>query len=356
MEMKNRLLFVPVLVALVVSLSACGGGSQNIPAGAIAVVNGTPITTAQYNDFFAQGLAAAKLQGQTVTPGSTGFTAVHNQTVAELVELAEVKQQMKKEGITVTPGDIDKFLKNLVQTTYHGSQAKFQVALKTSHLSMKQAREQVFINLLATKMHTKVTSSAKSTPADENAYYKANLAQFAVVASTTRHIAHILVKTKALANTIEQKLQNGANFAALAKQYSTDTGSAANGGELCMSKSGQVTDPNPINPATPDTCQTMVAPFAKVAWALKTGKISAPVHSQYGWHVIKAVGPVDVQKAHTETFKQAQAVIHQAVLKQAQDTLWQQWLTDLQNEYKGKVSYGSGFAPPTTTALPTTTG
>src|SRR6516164_5210275 len=93
MEMKNRLLFVPVLVALVVSLAACGGGSQQIPAGAIAVVNGTPITTAQYNDFFQQGITAAKLQGQTVTPGSTGYTAVLNQTVAELVELAEVKQQ-----------------------------------------------------------------------------------------------------------------------------------------------------------------------------------------------------------------------------------------------------------------------
>ncbi len=63
--MKNRLLFVPVLLALVVSLAACGGGSQNVPANAIAVVNGTPITLAQFNDFFAQAVTAAKLQGQT---------------------------------------------------------------------------------------------------------------------------------------------------------------------------------------------------------------------------------------------------------------------------------------------------
>ena len=258
--MKNRLLFVPVLLALVVSLAACGG-SQKVPANAVAVVNGTPITQAQFNDYFQQALSAAKLQGQTVSPGTTEYDTLRAQTVAQLVEIAEVKQQMPKEGVTVTQADVNKFIANLVKTNYSGSQAKFQAALKKAGLTAKAAQEQVFVNLLATKIHDKVTSSAKVSTSDEMAYYKANMAQYAVAAAATRNVAHILVKTKAEANSIEQKLKNGASFAALAKKYSTDTSSAQNGGKLCIAQ-----------PTQSGSCIPTVPPFSKAAFALKTGR------------------------------------------------------------------------------------
>ena len=341
--MKNRLLFVPVLLALVASLAACGGGSQNVPANAVAVVNGTPITTAQFNDFFQQAVANAKRQGQSPSPGTPQYTLLRNQTVAQLVAVAELKQQMKKEGVTVSPQDVQTFITNIVKTQYGGSQKKLQAALTAAGLSMHAAQEQVFINLVSTKIHDKVIATATVSGADEQAYYHSNIAQYTTAAATTRNIAHILVKTKAQAQTIERKLAAGASFAALAKKYSTDTGSAQNGGQLCMSKSG-----------TSGQCNQMVTPFANAAWALKTGQISAPVHSQFGWHVIKAVGPIVHVKVHQQTFLEAQPQIRQVLLGQQQAKLWQQWITDLQNQYKGKVSYQSGYAPPPTTALSTT--
>jgi foldase protein PrsA len=346
--MKIRLLSVPVLLALVASLAACGG-SQNVPSSAVAVVNGTPVTLAQFNDFFAQALARAKAGGQPASPGTPQYTAMRAQTVSELVQLAELKQQATKEHVSVSQGDVNKFLANLVTTKFQGSQAKFQAALKTAGLTTQSAKEQVFINLLAEKLHAKVTASAKVTADQARAFYNSNIAQYTVPkGSTTRNIAHILVATKAAALKIEKQLQHGANFATLAKQYSTDTGSAQNGGQLCMSKSG-----------TAGPCQQMVAPFAKVAWKLKTGQISPPVHSQFGWHVIKAVGPI-MKGAYTQPFSLVQVTITQNLVQQKQGTVWQQWITDLQNEYKGKVSYQSGYAPPTTTASatlpPATTG
>jgi foldase protein PrsA len=255
-----------------------------------------------------------------------------------------VKQAAPKEGVTVTSKDVDKFIQNLITTKYQGSAAKFDAWLKSQGLTMKEAKQEVFVNLLAQKLHEKVIAAAKVTTAQEKSYYNSNIAQYAVAAATTRNIAHILVKTKAEALQLEQKLQNGANFADLAKKYSTDTGSAANGGELCAAKSG-----------SSGSCSQMVPPFAKAAFALKTGQISAPVHSQFGWHVIKALEPIVHQKAHTESFKDAQAQIQQTLLSQAQQTLWQNWITSLAKQYQGKVSYQAGYAPPTTTALPTTT-
>ena len=80
MEMKIRLLFVPLLLALVASLAACGG-SQHVPANAVAVVNGTPITITQFNDFIDQAIAQVKAQGGAVpTPGSPQYSDLRART------------------------------------------------------------------------------------------------------------------------------------------------------------------------------------------------------------------------------------------------------------------------------------
>lgn len=342
--MKTRLVFLPLLLVLVASLAACGGGS-NVPANAIAVVNGTPITVAQFNDFFTQAVAQAKAtSGVAPQPGTPQYTTLRNTVVSQLVQIAEVKQVAAKEHVSVTQSDMNKFIANVVKTNYGGSETKFEAAVKKAGLTMDAARQQVFLHLLVTKLQAKVTATAKVSDAQVKAYYTTNLAQYAVPAgSTTRQLAHILVKTKAEALKIEKQLQNGANFAALAKKYSTDTGSAVNGGLICIAKSG-----------TAGPCQQTVPPFSKAGFALKTGEISPPVHSQFGWHIIKAVGPV-MTKAYTQPFSLVQAAIRHNLLGQQQQQLWQQWITDFQNQYKGKVNYQSSYAPPATTALPTTT-
>ena len=341
--MKTRLLFVPLLLMLVASLAACGGGSQAVPANAVAVVNGTPITFTVFNGFLKQRLAIAKAQGQSAQPGTPQYASLRDETVAYLVQVNELEQQASKEGVSESQADVTKFLQNLAQTSYSGSMAKLTAALKKQGLSMATARQEVFVNLLATKIKTKVTSTATVTPAQEHTYYNTNKAQFQTPASTTRSVEHILVKSKSLANTIEQKLRNGASFASLAKQYSKDPGSAAQGGKYTATEGREV-------PA-----------YDHAAFSLKTGQLSAPVdatsaaNGSYGWFIIKALGPVKKTPAHTTSFSQAEATIKQQLLQQAQDTLWQTWLTDLQKQYQGKVSYQSGYAPPTTTALTQTT-
>lgn len=84
------------------------------------------------------------------------------------------------------------------------------------------------------------------------------------------HASHILVKTEQEAKDIIAKLKGGADFAALAKEKSTDPG-AANGGDLGFFKAGD-----------------MLPEFSTMAFSLKPGEISpTPVQTRYGWHVIK---------------------------------------------------------------------
>jgi peptidyl-prolyl cis-trans isomerase C len=83
------------------------------------------------------------------------------------------------------------------------------------------------------------------------------------------HARHILVESEDEAKAVEAELKKGADFAELAKTKSKDPG-AADGGDLGFFTKDQ-----------------MVPEFSAVAFALEPGKISDPVKSQFGWHVIK---------------------------------------------------------------------
>jgi len=83
------------------------------------------------------------------------------------------------------------------------------------------------------------------------------------------HAAHILVATEEEAQQIIEELQDGADFAELAKAKSTGP-SGPNGGDLGWFSEGM-----------------MVKPFEDAVMELRPGEISAPVQTQFGWHVIE---------------------------------------------------------------------
>jgi foldase protein PrsA len=82
--------------------------------------------------------------------------------------------------------------------------------------------------------------------------------------------SHILVEDEATAKEVKKKLDEGAKFEDLAKEYSKDPGSAANGGDLGFFGPGK-----------------MVPEFEEAAYALDVNEISGPVKSQHGFHIIK---------------------------------------------------------------------
>jgi peptidyl-prolyl cis-trans isomerase C len=111
------------------------------------------------------------------------------------------------------------------------------------------------------------------------------------------HARHILVETEDEAKAIEDELKKGADFAELAKKKSKDPG-AADGGDLGFFTKDQ-----------------MVPEFSAVAFALEPGKISDPVKSQFGWHVIKVE---EKRSRKAPDFDQVKPQIEQYVVRKAQ--------------------------------------
>lgn len=103
------------------------------------------------------------------------------------------------------------------------------------------------------------------------------------------HARHILVADEALIKTIQERLQAGELWDALAAQYSTDTSNASNGGDLGWFGAG-----------------AMVAEFEQVAFATAPGAISEPVKTQFGWHLIQVLekGPQPLTASELEQKRQ----------------------------------------------------
>jgi foldase protein PrsA len=352
MEMKTRLPFLPLalVLGLVALLAACGGGGNSgpVPADAIAQVDSTPVTKASFTALMSVACARYKAQQQPCPKvGTPTYSSLRGSAVTFLVQQEEMTQEAKKLGVTVTQKDIDKQVQQIKQTYYKGDEKKFEDALKKDDITLAELEQyELRPNLLGQKLQAKVTSDVKVSDAAAQKYYDQNKTSFTT--PKTREVRHILVNSKSLADQIETKLKNGASFAALAKQYSKDTGSAAQGGKLCVAHGG-----------TSGACQQTVAPFDKTAFSLKANEISQPVKSVYGYHIIQALGPV--KPAHTQTFEQVKSQIQGNLASQQKQTAWQAWLAKMTKDFKGKVEYQSGYEPattttPTTPAAPTTTG
>ena len=111
------------------------------------------------------------------------------------------------------------------------------------------------------------------------------------------HARHILVETEYEAKAVEDELKKGADFAELAKKKSKDPG-ASDGGDLGFFTKDQ-----------------MVPEFSAVAFALEPGKISDPVKSQFGWHIIKVE---EKRNRKAPDFDQVKGQIETYVTRKAQ--------------------------------------
>lgn len=112
---------------------------------------------------------------------------------------------------------------------------------------------------------------------------------------------HILVDSEEKAKELHAKIVAGADFAQLAKENSTDTGSKDQGGVLGYFGHGQ-----------------MVPEFEAAAFKLEKGQVSEPVHTNFGWHIIKVD---DRRKKEPPSFAAVKdTILNSLVVRKAQDT------------------------------------
>ena len=332
---------------VVLLAAACGSsGSQEVSNDSVAVVGDQQISKTDWDALIEQTRRNFQATNrQFPKPGSVDLANLKANATQFLIQSSEYQQEADKLDAKVSDKDIDARLQQ-IKEQYYGNPAgqkkatqaqmdtRYQQALKQQGFTDKEVRAGIKLQLLREKVFEKVTSDVKVSDSDVKAYYDKNKKQYETPAQPeSRDVRHILVKTKAKADVIYAQLQkNPGKFAALAKKYSTDTSSAANGGKL---------------PPGTAVKGRLVKEFEDVAFSIKAHQISKPVHSQFGWHIIEALGPVKPgTPAKPTPYSQVKEAIRQQLLSQDKQKEMDKWLAGMKKTYCKKIGYAAGYAPP----------
>ena len=181
-----------------------------------------------------------------------------------------------------------------------GTDAKYKEALAQANLTEEALKARIKPSVIQDALYTEITKNVKTNEAKEKAYYNSNLTEFT---EGTIHVAHILVPTEAEATAIKKRLDAGESFAKVAKEKGTD-GTKDNGGDLGTLKYN-------------DT--QMDKTFMAAAIKLPVGTISAPVKTQFGYHIIKSI---ENKPQPAKKFAAVQAEIEKTLITTGKESAW----------------------------------
>jgi foldase protein PrsA len=316
----RRLLLIGVFVALVAACGSSGGKNA-------AVVAGTPIPVSRVDVLMNAAEVAYKKNGEAFpAKGSSPYIALRDRAVAYLVVSEELKQRAARQlGVQITDEQVTAEVARLTKRDYGGSETKLADTIAAQGMTRAEFDEEQRLTLTRDAVAKKIGAGATVTPQEVQAYYASHKKTFTT--PTRRQVREIRVARVELAQSLYRQLQQGADFAALARQYTKDTSIRAKGGEFtAIERIGNLE----VN---------------KTAFALKLGEFSKPFPTVHGWHIVKAIGPL--VKGKLTPLDQVAPAIRKALGTQNTSEKVSKWVAATTREYcaKGNVEYGEGYKP-----------
>jgi len=339
--------FVPAAI-----LVGCGDGG--IPGNAVAEVESTPIEKADFEHWLNVAAKSSGQPGATV-PKPPAFTEciaqakktaakpakgqpkqtdadfkkqcqqqynqLRDQVLGLLISFEWIEREAEEQGVKVTDEEVKKSFDEQKKQSFP-KEADYKKFLETSGQTNEDVMMRVRLDALSNKIRDKVTKGKdKVTDQQIQQYYEKNKNQFAQ--PERRDLSIVLTKTEQKAKQAKAALQDGQQFKTVAKQYSIDDASKAQGGKLPAVAKGQ-----------------QEKAFDTAIFGADKGKITGPVKTQFGWYVFK----VDkVNAASQQTLEQAKATIKQVLASQNQQKALDKFVKDFRKKWKAKTECREGY-------------
>jgi len=257
------------------------------------------------------------------------------QIMPQLVGIEIAEAYAHEHNMTVSDKEVEQELAKLKEQV--GDQARssgqdvsnqeaYELALKQNNITEDQLREDLRENFLPVQeVQKRVAGDAEPSEDEIQNYYEKNKeAQFTTPAQ--RCVRHILFNKdqKEKAEDVKQQLENGGDFAKLAKENSQDPGSAENGGDLgCLGKGETVPE------------------FEQAAFGAEQGEIVGPVQTEFGYHILQVT---DVKPEQTRSLQEVESQIRSQLATEKQSEAFNKWVEE--QKKKRDVKYLKGYEPP----------
>ncbi|MCJ7842593.1 peptidylprolyl isomerase [Lederbergia sp. NSJ-179] len=236
-----------------------------------------------------------------------------DQTLDAMINDKIVDMEIKKAKVSVSDKDIKKEMDQYIEQS--GGEEAFNSALQQQGLKKKDVEKNI-VKMLSIKKILEPRIEIKDEEIKD--YFEQNKASFDQEEQV--EASHILVDDEKTAKEVKKKLDEGEDFATLAKEYSKDKANAESGGELGFFGKGK-----------------MEKEFEDKAFSTKVGDISDPVKTKHGYHIIKVTDKKEAKKAKLEDHKDE---IKDTLFDQKLQTEYQTWLNEKKEDYKIKKSLG----------------
>lgn len=305
--------------ACMCGIAACSSNesASGLTGGVAATVNGTEIaeddvTTVIENLRASYSLEDQDAWGNYLASMGTTPDEIRSNVIDSFVEQELQKQGAEERGVTVEDSEIDTYV-NYIKANYDNDE-KWQQALQQAGFDDEAAyRENIKESLLGNAL---IESFTADDPTDDEII---EYASTAVTFDAAKRSSHILfdVNDQETAQSVLDQINAGTlDFAEAAKEYSTDTGSAENGGDVGW-----------------DQLTSFVEEYQTALDGLAVGQVSGLVESDYGWHIIKCTDEFTPPEEITSIDQLPQEFVdayRDAVKQQKQQEAYQAWY----DEYK----------------------
>jgi len=331
---KNLIIWVVVISFLVGGVGLIGLNQAGVfnrsstgdeGATSAATVNGTRISREilgrattnlfnQYQQYYQQiGQDANSLLAGA--EGALFRIQLEAQALQGLIREALYEQEAQRLKIRVDSGKIEAaFVEqyNAVLESNNISEEQLSAYLqgqgRTLNEFKESLREEITGQLRNQALRERVTGIVEPTDEDLLAYFETNISRYDSPEEV--RASHILVEDE---KTAQEKILNqlgaGADFAVLAKEHSTDTASAENGGDLDWFARG-----------------AMVKEFEDAAFALEISEVSEIVKSEFGYHIIKLT---DRKAAHTPSLEEVKDQVRDNYIEEIRNERFTAWFDEV---------------------------
>jgi len=326
------MLYVSLFIGVVVFVSlgckpAEPQANVDSQAKKIATFEGGDVTQGELNQFAEQSGFGE------LSEGDPQYEAAVQQIMPQLVGIEIAKAYAEENNMTVSDKEVDQEISKIKEQV--GEQARssgqnlsdqkaYEQALEQNNITEEELREDIRENLPVQKVQEKVTGNAEPSDEEIQKYYEKNKeAQFTT--PEQRCARHILFNKdqKQKAEDVEKQLEDGADFAKLAKENSQDPGSAEKGGDLgCLGKGETVPE------------------FEKATFEAEQGEIVGPVETEFGYHIIEVT---DAKPEQTRPLSEVESQIRSQLSTEEQSEAFSKWLEEQKKQRD--VEYLKGYGP-----------
>lgn len=250
---------------------------------------------------FEQELRRSLLAGQLYT-AVAGTSFVTPRELDEMLKLVGQKRTFSRLTIPAERFSDIEVSEDAVREYYAEHESRFVTPERVSIRYLELSRESIAAGINPDEQELR-------------SYYEARKANFAV--PEQRRASHILIEldedageeavaeARSTLQELKQQIEQGGDFAALAREHSQDPGSARQGGDLGFFGRG-----------------SMAEPFEEAVFSMQPGEISEPVRTRFGLHLIKLT---EVQPSGAQSFEEAKPeVVREYRREQAESTFFEQ--------------------------------